>query len=458
MWMILFMTIIYLISFGLLCHLLLSRKSQSSLILWTLWLLLNPLLGIPLYLVLGTDRINRRRLKKFKTMRHSDISPPSPEELPGLLQNLGRVNRNRNAMMSVPELIWDGDTFYKRLVEDIERAEKYIHMQTYVWRNDNEGRQVLAALCNAAGRGVTVRLIIDEMGSFNTDAEFFKPLIKAGGHFTWTSTVRTRHFRFFFNLRNHRKLILLDGQTAYVGGMNVGQEYTGRGIGPWTDLQMRFSGQVLHLLQDSFAEDWQFSTLEQLEDRRYYPEVTEGTVPATLIASGPDHQDGSYLISFHMICNAAKKKLDLFTPYFVPNEHLLISIQAAAIRGVRVRLMIPTLNEHMYMVDIGRAYYEPLLEAGVEIYELPGRVNHTKAFRVDDDLVFAGSHNLDVRSYKLNFELSLCFRCSETAKQMDEVFEDLFAQSKRMDPESFSNRPLWTKVKQGFIRLFGPVL
>jgi len=154
----------------------------------------------------------------------------------------------------------------------------------------------------------------------------------------------------------------------------------------------------------------------------------------------------------------ANKTLDLFTPYFVPNETLLIAIQTAVARGVRVRLLIPTLNEHQYMVDIGRAYYEPLLEAGVEIYELPGRVHHTKAFRVDDDLVFAGSHNLDVRSFKLNFELSLCFRSKETAREMDEVFGDLFASSDQIDAEAFANRPLFTKIKQGFVRLFGPVL
>jgi cardiolipin synthase len=159
-----------------------------------------------------------------------------------------------------------------------------------------------------------------------------------------------------------------------------------------------------------------------------------------------------------MICNTAQKKLDLFTPYFVPNQNILIAIQAAAIRGVRVRLLIPTLNEHMYMVDIGRAYYEPLLEDGVEIYELPDHVNHTKAFRVDDDLIFAGSHNLDVRSYKLNFELSLFFQSPEIARQMDEVFEDLFAKSNRIELDSFSHRPLFTKIKQGFVRLFGPIL
>lgn len=452
------MTGLYLISFGLICHLLLSRKSQSSLILWTLWLVLNPVLGIPLYLVLGTNKIHQRRLRKFEPLQVLVPDQTTSENVPKILRDLGRVKRNRISQMTTPELLWGGKDFYRRLVEDIDQAENFIHFQTYVWRNDEEGRMVLAALCRAAVRGVMVRVITDEIGSFSTKEEFFRPLLNAGGYFSWNSTVRIRHFRFFFNFRNHRKLILVDGRIAYLGGMNIGKEYAGRAIGPWTDLQMRFSGPVLHLLKNSFAEDWHFSTLEQLEDYSHSPALPEGDIPVTILPSGPDQQDASYLITFQMICNTAQKKLDLFTPYFVPNQNILIAIQAAAIRGVRVRLLIPTLNEHMYMVDIGRAYYEPLLEDGVEIYELPDHVNHTKAFRVDDDLIFAGSHNLDVRSYKLNFELSLFFQSPEIARQMDEVFEDLFAKSNRIELDSFSHRPLFTKIKQGFVRLFGPIL
>lgn len=449
---------LYSISVILICHLLLSRKSQPSLILWSLWLLLNPALGIPLYLVLGTDTIQKRRFRKFKTIRFGTEKHPESEEDFSLLEHLARVKRNRISEMSVPELLWGGIAYYKRLIDDIDQATEFIHIQVYVWRNDDEGREVMAAICRAARRGVTVRVIVDEMGSFYTKEDFFTSLKEAGGSFTWTSTVRTRFFRFFFNLRNHRKIILVDGRIAYVGGMNIGKEYAGKAIGPWTDLQMRFTGPVLHLLQDSFAEDWQFATLENLEDKRYYPAPLDGTFPAVVVSSGPDELDPSYLKSFNLICNSAKKSLDLFTPYFVPNENILITIQTATARGVRVRLMIPTLNEHMYMVDIGRAYYEPLLEAGVEIYELPEHVHHSKAFRVDEDWIFAGSHNLDVRSYKLNFELSLCFQCRETAEKMDKEFTELFETSNRIDLSTFKNRPLFTKVKQGFIRLFGPIL
>lgn len=451
---------LYGISIGLVCHVLLSRKTHTSLILWTCWLLLFPPVGIPLYLILGTDRIHKKRLDRFEKITYGKSPVPYRKSVPEVLNHLERVERNVLSLMARPELMWGGDAYYERLIGDIERAESFVHIQTYVWRQDAEGRKVMDAVCRAAVRGVEVRVMTDEFGSMKSDRKFFKRIEEAGGRFSWYSTVQTRRSRFFFNLRNHRKLNIIDGKIAYVGGMNIGKEYAGRQIGPWTDLQMRFTGPVLSDLEDSFAEDWFFATRHRLDDDRYYPpsEAPEADIPLAVVQSGPDKLDPSYLKSFNLICNSAKKRLDLYTPYFVPNENLLITIQTAVARGVRVRLLIPTLNEHMYMVDIGRAYYEPLLEAGVEIHELPGRVHHSKVFRVDKDIVFAGSHNLDVRSFKLNFELSLCFQSADTAREMDAVFEDLFRNSDRVDEQEFKNRPLATKIKQGFVRLFGPVL
>jgi len=318
---------------------------------------------------------------------------------------------------------------------------------------------LLEALCDAAQRGVDIRILLDEMGSMKTHRSFFDPLGSAGGHFHWYSTVQTRRSRFFFNLRNHRKVMVIDGRVGYVGGMNIGEEYAGRGIGPWQDLHLRFEGPVLHALTRTFAEDWAFATREQLNDAVDFPvEETAAAFPVVVVKTGPDRADLSFLKCFSTLCHAARERLDVFTPYFVPNEHLLVTLEIAAARGVQVRLMIPTLNEHMYMVDIGRACYEELMEAGVEIYELPGIVHHAKVLRVDSDLVFAGSHNLDIRSYKLNFELSLCFRDRPTAEAMDRHFDQLFQRAERIDADRFRKRPLGTKLRQGFVRLFGPVL
>lgn len=452
--------LLHLAGLVLIGHVLLSRKSHASLILWTLWLLLFPLLGIPLYLVLGTQKINRKAMERFEKIKYEQAVSPDDDRLPDILKDLYQVNGYKLALMDEPELMWSGDSYYQSLVRDIESAGEYVHIQTYVWREDESGRRMLDSLCSAARRGVEVRIMLDEMGSMKTSRDFFDSVEKEGGRFTWYSTVQTRRSRFFFNLRNHRKINIIDGKVAYVGGMNIGEEYAGRAIGPWQDLQMRFHGPVVKDLESTFAGDWSFATHERLDDPKYYPDIPEPdeTFPAAVVQTGPDKADLSFLKVFSLLCREAKDRLDVFTPYFVPNEYLLVTLQIVAARGVRVRLLIPTLNEHMYMVDIGRANYEPLMDSGVEVYELPGMVHHAKALRIDDDLIFAGSHNLDVRSYKLNFELSLCFRHRKTAEKMDAHFEELFEKADRLDPEAFSRRPLKIKLKQGFVRLFGPVL
>ena len=227
-------------------------------------------------------------------------------------------------------------------------------LQTYVWRDDECGQKVMDAMIRAVKNGVSVRILIDEMGSYHTDKSFFDEFKEAGGKFSFVNTVQTRRTRFFFNLRNHRKLCLIDGKTGYVGGMNIGNEYAGKTIGPWTDLQMRFSGPVLCHLQNSFSEDWFFATEEKLDEERYIPLNGEGPseIPAVMVHSGPDRREPAYLKSFNLVCSAARERLDVFTPYFVPDPSILITLQTACARGVRVRMMIPTLNEHKYMVDI----------------------------------------------------------------------------------------------------------
>jgi len=450
----------HLAGLALIGHLLLSNKSHASLILWTLWLLLFPMLGIPLYLLLGTEKIHKKKMERFERIHYEEAAQPAEEQLPRILRDLYRVNGHKSALMGAPELLWDGDAYYDALVRDVDSAEAFIHIQTYVWRNDESGTRLLDRLCAAARRGVEVRVMLDEMGSVKTPHDFFDPLKEAGGQFSWYSTVQTRRSRFFFNLRNHRKINIVDGKIAFVGGMNIGEEYAGRGIGPWQDLQMRFDGPIVRDLENTFAGDWSFATRERLDDRKFYPDlpVPDSPFPAAGVGTGPDRQDRPFLKVFSLLCREAAETMDVFTPYFVPNEHLLVMLQITAARGVKVRLLIPTLNEHMYMVDIGRAYYESLMEAGVEIYELSGMVHHAKVIRIDDDLVFAGSHNLDTRSYKLNFELSLCFRHRGTAEKMDAHFDELFEKAERIQSEGFRQRPLKTKLRQGFVRLFGPVL
>lgn len=459
-WLFLILALFHVAGLILLGHLLLSRRPYRSLLLWVFWLLMLPVLGIPLYLLLGTDRIRKKRLARTADFDQPIRSNLDIEQAPDLIRHVCSVTGNAYSQMTRPTYYTEGTSYFEALLEDIRSARRFIHIQTYVWRNDTSGQRVLDALCEAARRGVEVRLLLDELGSFKTDRSFFKPLEEAGGEFTWFFTVQTRRNRFFFNLRNHRKIQIIDAKTVYVGGMNIGDEYTGALHGDWNDLQFRFSGPALNPLQSIFMRDWHFATGRDLTDRKYFTDASEdpAPLPVAVIQSGPDTLELPFLKALLLFCNHAKRRLDLFTPYFVADESLTMAIALAAARGVRVRLMIPLENEHQYMIDIGRSYYEPLLEAGVEIYELPGKVHHAKACIADDDWAFFGSTNLDVRSIRLNFELMLLFQDAESIRELDPHFESLFEQSNRVDYEAFLRRTLRDKLKQGLAKLFSPLL
>ena len=458
--------IVHLAGVALFCNLLLSRKRTSAMLIWTVWLLLLPLLGIPLYLLLGTDRIRRKRLELQgnAARRREEAARQVREngtELPELLTITGRMEANSPGSMERPEIYPHAREYYDALIEDIRAAEHYIHFQTFVFREDEVGRRFLEDLVRAATRGVKVRLLVDELGSPETKEKFFQPLVEAGGQFSWCLTIHPRRNRYFFNLRNHRKIQLIDSRIAYVGGMNIGLEYEGRieEIGPWEDMQLSVKGPVINELQYTFMDDWYFATRQPIEGDFYTREFQQpGPVPLTVIRTGPDSLEQSFLKSFIFFCTQARRRLDLFTPYFAPDEAMLLAIQMAAIRGVRVRLMIPTLNEHKYMVDIGRSFYENLLEAGVEIHELPDAVNHAKVFIADEDWVMLGSPNLDMRSIRLNFEVGLLFKDRETVENLDTHYRKLFNRARQVALDEFRNRPFKERLKQGWVRLFTPIL
>ncbi len=453
----------HLAGFAAIVHLLLSRKRTTSLVLWTLWLLFLPVLGIPLYFTFGSDTIRRRSIPSHPAGEYLANQKKSvgPAETVPLLETVSNLSGNTLTRGANIELLPDTTSYYPHLIQSIENAKDYIHFQTYVFRMDSAGDRILKALCEAAERGVEVRLLVDEIGSASTRTRYFNPLVAAGGKFSWCMTIQPLRNRYFFNLRNHRKIQIVDGEIAYVGGMNFGTEYEGKSkdVGPWRDMQMAIRGSVVDALQSVFATDWTFATEEWLSDSRYTGRSTEESkIPVTVVNSGPDEPDRSFLKTFILACNHAKERLDIFTPYFGPEDSVILAMQLAARRGVRVRMLIPTPNEHQYMVDIGRAHYEQLMEDGVEIYEYHQAVHHGKVYLIDDNLFVLGSTNLDARSLRINFETTLLIEDRKTLKELDEHYKIFFEQAERIDLEQFRNQPLTDKLKQGISRLFVPIL
>ena len=316
--------VLYLISWLTIPSVLLSSKRSASMVAWIGATLFLPLIGPLLYLLFGSERLRRRRLQRRGDHGHSERTEKtdrvaafdlSPEEQ-ALVHGVTTTNRNRLSGLDEIELLPD-ETYFKALLAALESARHHIHFQTYVWRDDEIGRRFLAALCHAARRGVEVRLLVDELGSFETKESFFAPLTAAGGEFSWFYTLHPRRNRYFLNLRNHRKLQIIDGKQAFIGGMNVGREYLGRDpeIGDWHDLQVRLAGAAVNGLQDIFANDWFFATQRKVAGAPYFaaPERSD-VAPVMFVESGPDSTRKPFLKSVLLLCGFAREQIDLFTP------------------------------------------------------------------------------------------------------------------------------------------------
>jgi cardiolipin synthase A/B len=452
-------------------HLLSLRKRPAATLAWLWGILLFPYVGALLYWAIGTDRFKRKRLRRreqFKSSRELIRGLTSPELQPldqrerELARLLSAINETPVSSVSEAKLLATADEFYDRLVERIDAAKQHVHIQVFIWRKDASGDRLLQAAVNAAKRGVEVRVLLDELGSILMRTSYFKPLIAAGGRFSWFLTINPRRGRYLFNLRNHRKLQIIDGQYAFVGGMNIGEEYRGldRAIGPWKDLQIEVQGSIVKVLQESFADDWYFATREQLTHARYFPEQkpVEPRTPAILITGGPDSPKIPVEKSLVALLNLARTRVWLTTGYFTPNEVVVTALQLCAMRGVDVRLLISEKTDHPLMLRIGRSYYPELLSAGVRIFEYSHALNHTKAGVIDDEWLMVGSANLDNRSLRLNFEMNLLISQAKLARELSDLIENYFKDSLEITPQNFARRPRLERMLEAVCRPIGPVM
>lgn len=461
----------YLIALVAIAHLLSLRKHPASSLAWAWGILLFPYLGALLYWAIGADRLRRRRLRRrsgfesFRRDRHEGrrdkpLEFVDPEDA-GLARVLARLNRIPPTAVDSLRLLHDADAFYDALIQRIAGAEQHVHIQFFIWRDDAAGTRLRDALVAVAQRGVTVRVLLDEIGSVLLAASHFRPLIEAGGEFSWFQTVSPLRRRFLFNLRNHRKVQIIDGKVAFVGGMNVGREYQSLDpkVGPWRDLQCELTGPVACALQENFADDWFFATGRKITEPCYYPEHgSRGRYPTLILAGGPDDPSEPMQKSIIALFNHAKRRAWFTTGYFVPNGVTLVALQLCAARGVDVRLLITEKTDHPGLLRIGRSFYDELMAAGVRIFEYSRALNHTKAAVVDEDWLLVGSANLDNRSMRTNFELSTFTRHPEAAAELAARLEKDFAASTEITPAEFARRPWYEKSAEAAFRPFAPLL
>ena len=354
----------------------------------------------------------------------------------------------------------DGKKKFITLIEDIRNAKKFIHLQYYIIRWDELGKQIFIELAKKAAEGVEIRILYDFMGNRHLKKKFFEPLILAGGEVEYFHIPRFLSI----NCRNHRKVVVIDGNIGYIGGFNIGNEYLGKvkKYGKWRDTHVRFCGEVVNQLQLHFLMDWNHSSKDRaikINDF-YLPQVDKvyGHLPAQIVCSGPDTQWKNVKYSYFKMITEAEKTIFIETPYFIPEDDISTALKVAALAGIDVRIIIPGKPDHPFVYWASMSYLGELLEAGVKCYQYETGFIHSKTVFIDGVVASVGTANMDVRSFGINFEINSLIYDPETIKMLEVDFFNDLKECSVITKEIYAKRGKMFKLKESISRLISPML
>jgi cardiolipin synthase A/B len=446
-----------------------ARTSQGA-IAWALSLIMFPPVAVPLYWVFGRSKFQgyvRARRAGDSEISHVLLEAAQRADAEGLYQRHLPDDRRIFAQLAkMPflkfnqiELLIDGAATYEAILAGIESADDYILVQSYIVRDDQIGREFQKRLLQKASEGVRVYFLYDEIGSYSLSRRYLRRVREGGVQIQPFRTTKGPRNRFQLNFRNHRKIVVVDGRVAFVGGLNIGDEYLGLDpkIGPWRDTHVRIQGPAVHAAQLSFLEDWYWATRE-VPRLDWHPQAAEGGAQDVLVlATGPDDDFETCDLFFVQAINSARKRLWIASPYFVPDRQVMVALQLAALRGVDVRIVLPENPDHLLVYLSAFSFLDEAEQAGVKIYRyLPGFMHH-KILLIDHDLAAVGTANLDNRSFRLNFEITVIVADEGFAAEVQRMFEDDFSRCRIAKPEDLAHRWFGFKLAVRVARLLAPV-
>jgi cardiolipin synthase A/B len=480
--------VVEVIALALIPVVLLRRKEPSSTAAWILALIFLPGVGATLFLLFGRERIrlpvqwkreadlalsrrSHRRHGRVPAHRQQEALQRLPDPVDRQLFRIsaslagGEPTRGNRA-----ELLVDGPATYAAIGAAIDRAERSVYAEYYLVANGEVANWLAERLAAAARRGVEVKLLLDGYGSFWLRRRWVRALRAAGVDVAFFLPARLIFFQ-PMNLRNHRKIVVVDDAIGFTGGINVMDEYRGdpaKGRAPWRDTHLLVKGPAVHQLCRAFELDWHFATRKELS--RAHPGAAEeaglsigeeGSAMVAIVRSGPDVErplrETIHRLFFSAI-TLARSRVYITTPYFIPDRAILVALQTAALRGVDVRLLLPKRNNHPVVGQAGRSFYDELLGAGVQIHEYGPGMIHAKTLVVDGAVGLVGSANMDLRSFRLNFEIHAVVRDDATAAALEACFHADLAVSEAIDPDAHRARPWPWKVLEGGARLLSPLM
>ncbi len=447
--------------------------SPASTLLWMVLILAAPWFGLLIYYLLPRRlqlrrlRAVRRRGERYRAVRaggaeSSGSVPPPPPPRTGLHSLL--AGDDGSGLSVAHELRWlpSGQDFTAAALAAIEAARREVHVLVFILRADRAGQRFLEVLAAAAARGVAVRLLYDSIGSFGLSDAALAPLRAAGGRAQAFLPLLWKRRPFTVNLRNHRKLLVVDGEVGFVGGRNVGDEYFTDRLGRerrWLDAMLEIRGPVVRQLRDVFAEDWHTATEEVLDPPPAPPAPPARGIAVGVVCSGPDREQSDLWFAYVQAIAEAARSIDLCSPYLVPPQTLLFSLELAVARGVRVRIHTNGPKaEAAVLYHAQRSYYRRLLASGVEIYETTEDYTHAKLLVVDGEVVVVGSANMDLRSAHLNFEIAaVALDAPELGREVLATIDARCAVCRRFTVEDLPSNPVRRAI-DGFCGILSPLL
>jgi cardiolipin synthase len=456
-----------------------ERKNPASTWTWLMVLLFLPSIGFIFYLFLGQN-LKRTRMFKLKKEEKENLSSIITKQKEFLNNgNLTKTNPYLSKYSDIMKLnlcsdnsfytnnnkvtiFVDGKAKFDQLKENLNNAESYIHMEYYIFQNDNLGKSILDILCKKAKEGVEVKLLFDGMGCLKVPKSFFAPLIKAGGKSACFFPPFLPYINLRLNFRNHRKICTIDGKYAFIGGFNIGDEYLGlsKKFGFWRDTHLFIQGDAIDAMELHFLMDWRYGCKEDLTfDGKFFSHRPHlGKTGLQIVSSGPDSTFNSIKNGYLKMIGKAEKNIYIETPYFIPDDSILEALKIASLSGVDVRIIIPSKPDHPFVYWASTSYMGELLESGVKCYTYNKGFLHSKFLSIDGSISSVGTANLDIRSFTLNFEINAFIYDKDITSDLDYSFMDDLKYCDELSIENYTSRSIIVKFKESISRLLSPIL
>jgi len=475
-WYFLLPPLALLVALAASAHAVLNKRETVSAIAWVGLIWLAPFLGTLAYVMFGVNRISRRaaRLRRFTPASDSQIRRfgagdeeidavlgPQHQHLRPLISYIGGVTDKPLLPSGRVRPLFCGEEAFPPMLEAIESAESTIGLMTYIFDNDRAGDQFVTALTAAASRGVDVKVLIDSVGQWYSSSSVL-PRLREGGVdcASFLPTVVPWLLR-YTNLRNHRKVLVVDGKRGFTGGMNIreGNYLQLETKHPIRDLHFEVQGPVVEHLRETFAVDWEFATQEHLEDSRWFPQIEPaGDTLARGISEGPDEDFDKMRLSILGAIACARDRVTVMTPYFLPDTTIASALNVAARRGVDVDVILPKENNLVLVGWAAMANLQQFFESGLRVWLSPPPFDHSKLLLVDGIWTLFGSTNWDARSLRLNFEFNVECYDRPLAERLGEYTQQVIDRSERLTKEAWHTRSLPVRLRDGVARLFSPYL